>query len=142
MSSKANNFKIGLFILIGMIVTVIGIILFGGGKFLREKYTIETYFDQSVQGLDVGAALKLNGVQIGDVSEIHFVFNDYETNKQYVLVRANIYPDLVRGGGGRRIADEHEDVGVFLNKLVKKRFKTGIGFTGYYRSCFFKYGIY
>lgn len=120
MSSKTSNFKIGLFVLIGLILVIITVILFGGGKFLREKYTIETYFDQSVQGLDVGAALKLNGVQIGDVNDIHFVFNDYETNKQYVLVRANIYPDLVRGGGGRRIVDEHENVGVFLNKLVKK----------------------
>ncbi len=120
MSSKTSNFKIGLFVLIGLILVIITVILFGGGKFFKEKYTIETYFDQSVQGLDVGAALKFNGVQIGDVSEIHFVFNDYETNKQYVLVRANIYPDLVRGGGGRRIVDEHENVGVFLNKLVKK----------------------
>lgn len=120
MSSKTSNFKIGLFVLIGLILVIITVILFGGGKFFKEKYTIETYFDQSVQGLDVGAALKLNGVQIGDVNDIHFVFNDYETNKQYVLVRANIYPDLVRRGGGRRLADEHEDVGVFLNKLVKK----------------------
>ncbi len=120
MSSKTSNFKIGLFVLIGLILVIITVILFGGGKFFKEKYTIETYFDQSVQGLDVGAALKFNGVQIGDVSEIHFVFNDYETNKQYVLVRANIYPDLVRRGGGRRLADVHEDVGVFLNKLVKK----------------------
>ncbi|MEE9194190.1 MAG: MlaD family protein [Thermodesulfobacteriota bacterium] len=119
MSSKANNFKIGLFILIGMIVTVIGIILFGGGKFFREKYTIETYFDQSVQGLDVGAPLIFYGVQIGDVNDIHFVFNDYKTNKQYVLVRANIYPDLVRGGGGRRLADKYDDIGVFLKELVK-----------------------
>jgi len=119
MSSKASNFKIGLFILIGMIVTVIGIILFGGGKFFREKYTIETYFDQSVQGLDVGAPLKFYGVQIGDVNDIHFVFNDYKTNKQYVLVRANIYPDSVRGGAGRRLADKYDDIGVFLKELVK-----------------------
>ncbi|NIT13388.1 MAG: MCE family protein, partial [Candidatus Dadabacteria bacterium] len=120
MSSKTSNFKIGLFIIIGMIVTVIGIVLFGGGEFLRERYTVETYFDQSVQGLDVGAPLKFNGVQIGNVSEIHFVFNDYNTNKQYVLVRANIFPDSVARGGGRRIADEYEDVGVFLNELVEK----------------------
>ena len=120
MSNKANNFKIGLFILIGMIVIVIGIILFGGGKFFREKYTIETYFDQSVQGLDVGAPLKFYGVQIGNVSNIHFVFNDYQTYKQYVLVRADIFPDSIKGGAGRRLADEYEDIGVFLNELTEK----------------------
>lgn len=120
MSGKKRNFKIGLFILIGIIITVICVILFGGGKFFREKYTVETYFDQSVQGLDVGAPLKFNGVQIGNVSEIHFVFNDYKTYKQYVLVRANIFPDSVRGGGGRRLADEYDDIGTFLNELVNK----------------------
>lgn len=119
MSSKTSNFKIGLFVLIGLILVIITVILFGAGKFFKEKYTIETYFDQSVQGLDVGAPLKFNGVQIGDVNDIHFVFNDYKTNKQYVLVRANIYPDSVRGGAGRRLADKYDDMGVFLNELVK-----------------------
>jgi len=120
MSSKTSNFKIGLFVLIGLILVIITVILFGAGKFFKEKYTIETYFDQSVQGLDVGAPLKFNGVQIGDVNDIHFVFNDYKTNKQYVLVRANIYPDSVRGGAGRRLADKYDDMGVFLNELVEK----------------------
>jgi len=120
MSSKSNNFRIGLFVLVGLIILIIGIILFGGEKFFREKYTIETYFSESVQGLDVGAPLKFYGVQIGNVSDIHFVFNDYETYKQYVLVRADIFPGKVRGGGGRRLADEYDDIGVFLKELVKK----------------------
>ena len=120
MSSKTSNFKIGLFVLIGLILVIITVILFGGGKFFKEKYTIETYFDQSVQGLDVGAPLKLYGVQIGDISDIHFVFNDYQTNKQYVLVRADIFPDKVGGGSGRRLADEYDDMSVFLNELVEK----------------------
>ncbi len=119
MSGKKRNFKIGLFILVGLILTLIAVVLFGGGKFFREKYTVETYFDQSVQGLDVGAPLKFQGVQIGNVSEIHFTFNDYKTYKQYVLVRAHVFPDSVRGGGGRRLADEYDDIGTFLNELVK-----------------------
>ena len=73
MSEKANYFKIGLFVIVASLFLAGAIILFGGGKFLEEKYTVETYFDQSVQGLDVGAALKFQGVQIGNVSYMGFV---------------------------------------------------------------------
>jgi phospholipid/cholesterol/gamma-HCH transport system substrate-binding protein/paraquat-inducible protein B len=92
---KANYYKIGVFVILGFIIVVVGIVLFGAGKFFREKVMIETYFDQSVQGLDVGAPLKFQGVQIGNVSEIAFVFNYYKTENNYVLVRSQIYPDKV-----------------------------------------------
>ncbi len=122
MSRKANYYKIGVFVIIGFIIVVAGIIVFGAGKFFRKKVTIETYFDQSVQGLDVGAPLKLQGVPIGNVSEIAFVFNDYKTEYNYVLVRAEIYPDMVgprlsRGG----ILDEEE-----RKKLLEGMIEKGV----------------
>ena len=92
---KANYYKIGVFVILGFMILVAAIVLFGAGKFFREKVMIETYFDQSVQGLDVGAPLKFQGVQIGNVSEIAFVFNYYKTENNYVLVRSQIYPDKV-----------------------------------------------
>lgn len=92
MGQKPNFFKIGLFVIAGTLVLAIAIIIFGAGKFFEKKYIVETYFDQSVQGLEVGAALKFQGVQIGNISEIGFVFQDYDTDYQYVLVRAEVYP--------------------------------------------------
>lgn len=119
MNSK-SYLKVGIFVILGAVIFVVAVVLFGGGKFFRDKYVIETYFDQSIQGLDVGSPLKFNGVQIGNVSEIHFVFNDYKTYKQYVLVRAEVFTDMVGGGGGRRIADEYENIQTFLDVLVNK----------------------
>lgn len=95
MSSKARYYKIGVFVIMGFILTVIGVIVFGAGKFFRKSFMVETYFNQSVQGLDVGAPLKFQGVQIGNVKEIAFVFNHYYTTYTYVLVRAQIYQDSV-----------------------------------------------
>src|SRR6266852_1477107 len=95
MSSKTRFYKIGVFVILGFILTVIGVIVFGAGKFFRKSITIETYFNQSVQGLDVGAPLKLQGVQIGNVKEIGFVFNRYNTTRTYVLVRAEVYQESV-----------------------------------------------
>jgi phospholipid/cholesterol/gamma-HCH transport system substrate-binding protein/paraquat-inducible protein B len=83
--------------------------LFGGSKFFVKKVTVETYFDQSVQGLSVGSALQFQGVQIGNVSYIGFVFNDYKTSRQYVLVRAEIYPDKIAGKGKRPLYNSDEE---------------------------------
>lgn len=120
MSRKASYFKIGVFVIVGFAIVVIGIVVFGAGKFFREKATIETYFDQSVQGLEVGAPLKFQGVQVGNVSEIAFVFNYYKTEQNYVLVRADIYPDKV---GIRKIRDKilsYEERIALLQGLIEK----------------------
>ena len=94
MNSK-SYFKVGIFVIIGALLIVTGIILFGGGKFFKNKIIIESYFDQSVQGLEVGAPLKFQGVQVGNVSQIAFVFNDYDTELSYVLVRSEVFPDKI-----------------------------------------------
>ena len=103
MSQKPNFFKIGLFVVLALLILAGAIIFFGGGKFFEEKVTIETYFDQSVQGLSVGSSLEFQGVQIGNVSYIGFAFNEYKTNRQYVLVRAQIYSNKVAGKGKGRL---------------------------------------
>ena len=93
MSEKPNYFKIGLFVIVGTLVLAGAIVLFGGGKFFEKKYTLETYFDQSVEGLSVGSPLKFQGVKIGNVTELGFVFNEYYTDYHYVLVRAETFPE-------------------------------------------------
>ena len=122
MSRKANYFKIGAFVIIGFAIAVIGIVVFGAGKFFRHKIMIETYFDQSVQGLNVGAPLKYQGVQVGNVKEIGFAFNYYQTSYTYVVVRAEIQQELVgeRKSLGR-IPTEEERI-----SRIKELIETGL----------------
>lgn len=108
MSKKPDFFKIGLFVILALLILVGAIIFFGGAKFFEQKVTVETYFDQSVQGLSVGASLEFQGVQIGNVSYIGFAFNEYKTNRQYVLVRAQIYGSKVSGKGRGRLYESDE----------------------------------
>ena len=108
MSQNPNYFKIGLFVTVGSLLLVVAIILFGGGKFFQKTETIETYFKQSVQGLSVGAALKFQGVPVGNVSDINFVFNQYDTDLQYVLVRAEIHPDKLYRGSIKDMGSDEE----------------------------------
>jgi len=120
MSQKPNFFKIGLFVIAGTLFLAIAIIFFGAGKFFEEKYVVETYFDQSVQGLNVGAALTFQGVQVGNISEIGFVFQDYNTDLQYVLVRAEIYSNKGRHKGKPKLFIDDDDKKRGLERMIEK----------------------
>lgn len=118
MSEKPNYFKIGLFVVLGTLLLAAAIIIFGGGKFFEKKSYLETYFDQSVEGLSVGSPLKFQGVKIGNVTQLGFVFNDYETDSHYVLVRAETYPE-------RRITQDKEQ-GILKEEDREKRIQAMI----------------
>ncbi len=120
MSQKPNFFKIGLFVILGSLVFAVAIIIFGAGKFFEDKYVVETYFDQSVQGLSIGSALSFQGVQVGNISEIGFVYQDYDTDKQYVLVRAEIYPNKGQHKGKPKLFIDAKDREIGLQEMVDK----------------------
>jgi len=109
MSLKANYFKLGLFVIGAVIAGVILLVVIGSGRWFAPKLTIETYFNESVQGLDIGSKLKYRGVSIGDITRIGFTYNKYELDKpmtqraRYVLVEAQIEPRLL---GGRAAAGD------------------------------------
>ena len=75
MSLKANYFKLGLFVLGALVSGVVLLIVIGSGRWFQPKLTIESYFNESVQGLDIGSKLKYRGVAIGEVTRIGFTYN-------------------------------------------------------------------
>jgi phospholipid/cholesterol/gamma-HCH transport system substrate-binding protein len=96
MSAKTHYFKIGLFVAVALVIGVVSIIVLGAGSFLQKKAIVETYFVESVQGLEEGAPLKFRGVRIGKVSDITLVGKEYITQHRYVLIRATIFPETFR----------------------------------------------
>ena len=81
MSLKANYFKLGLFVLGAIAAGLIVLVVVGSGRWFQPKLTIETYFNESVQGLDIGSKLKYRGVAIGDVTRIGFSYNKYQLDR-------------------------------------------------------------
>jgi len=63
-------FKLGLFTLACIASLVIAIIVLGAYSGRRPTVTYHTSFDETVQGLDVGAPIKYRGVRIGSVTAI------------------------------------------------------------------------
>ena len=109
MSQKANYFKLGLFVIGSIVALVIVLGIIGTGRVFERRITIETYFKESVQGLDIGSKLKLRGVVIGEVTKISFTYVYYQLDipmserHRWVLVQAQMQPRLV---GGRASAGD------------------------------------
>jgi phospholipid/cholesterol/gamma-HCH transport system substrate-binding protein len=91
---NVSYFKIGLFIITATVICVIGVVVLGGGVLFKKKNIIETYIDESVQGLDVGSPVKFRGVPVGQVEQITLTSVEYPTRRRYVLVRAGVSPSM------------------------------------------------
>jgi len=81
MSNSTNHWKLGLFMVMGVMSIVAAVVFFGGRSLRKETVAYKTYFDESVQGLEVGSPVKFRGVNIGSVSDI-----DFAGDKRHVAV--------------------------------------------------------
>ena len=76
MVKKKNYFMVGLFVLIGLASGVVIIVWLSASQYLQKGKTYATYFDESVQGLQIDSSVKYRGVDIGIVDKIR-VAPDY-----------------------------------------------------------------
>ena len=85
MAVGTNRWKLGLFVLAGVAVAL-GALLLLGAKALSQK-TVEfvSYFDESVQGLELGSSVKFRGVTVGRVAKI-----DIAENLRHVQVTSEL----------------------------------------------------
>ena len=70
MASEKTKFTVGLFLACGLVFTVAVIIWLGMSRFFEQGRYYATYFDESVQGLNVDSPVKYRGVFIGRVQSI------------------------------------------------------------------------
>jgi phospholipid/cholesterol/gamma-HCH transport system substrate-binding protein/paraquat-inducible protein B len=86
-------------VIVAFILILAAVVVFGAGLFTQEKVYLETYFDGSVSGLDIGAPVEFMGVRMGQVELITFALSEYEMVPgsedyfdygNYVLVLASI----------------------------------------------------
>jgi paraquat-inducible protein B len=70
MSMRANPTAIGLFLIGGTVLTVAGVGTLAATSWFSTESTFVSYFDESVNGLEVGAAVKFQGVPVGRVTDL------------------------------------------------------------------------
>jgi paraquat-inducible protein B len=61
---------IGIFVMSGLALGVLALAVLGSGGLFRRPHRFICFFNGSLNGLKVGAAVKVRGVEIGSVSEI------------------------------------------------------------------------
>jgi len=91
---KFSYFKIGIFVISAVVIGIIGVVVLGVGTIFQKKSIVETYIDESVQGLDVGSPVKFRGVPVGRVEQISLTSAEYSTRREYVLVRVSISSNM------------------------------------------------
>lgn len=99
MSKPVNPYTIGAFLVGSLVLLIAAVLIFGGGQFFKNKAEFVIYFDSALNGLNVGAPVKLQGVQIGTVKEISLEFD-----KQFMRISkpvvVEIEPDALKDSSG------------------------------------------
>jgi phospholipid/cholesterol/gamma-HCH transport system substrate-binding protein len=67
----SNNFVVGLFVFVAFLVVAGFIVFMGGGSVFGGDFVVKTYF-RDVRGLNIGAPVFLNGIQVGRVNGFEF----------------------------------------------------------------------
>lgn len=135
MSKPIKPFAIGLFLVGALVLLVAGLLIFGGESLFKEKNKYVIFFDSALNGLNIGAPVKLQGVQIGNVKEITLEV-DTVTGKIFKPVVIEIDPKLLRdlSGGEQHISRTHqqmeENTKRLINAGLKARLETQSLLTG------------
>ncbi len=88
MAAATNHWKLGLFVVVSFVIAMASMVALGARSLDKKTVTYKTYFDESVQGLDVGSPVKFRGVTIGDVSVI-----DVAPDRRHVAVTLELEID-------------------------------------------------
>lgn len=105
MNKKTSPALIGAFVLGALGVLIIAVIAFGSGRLFRQAKEFVLYFDNSVNGLRVGAAVKFKGVEIGSVKDIRLQLEDAQVTKIPVIIEIDLEKMTSRGATGAAARD-------------------------------------
>lgn len=88
---KTRPAFIGLFVIGAAIISIGGILAFGGARWFEPSGSAILYFEESVGGLSAGSGVNFRGVRIGEVERVSLEI-DAETADAIIPVRIRITP--------------------------------------------------
>jgi paraquat-inducible protein B len=124
MSQQANPAAIGAFTLGAVALLVAAGLVLGSGRLLTHHTRAVAYFEGDIQGLTVGSAVDLRGVQVGTVTAIG-IRVDLETMQPLIPV----YMELDQSHFDLRDARERKDAGaprLTHEELLKRAVESGL----------------
>lgn len=110
MALGTNRYKLGLFVIVSAMLALAALVVFGAHHWNVETVTYYSFFDESVQGLELGSPVQFRGVGIGRVSAI-----DVAPDHRHVRVACELSSADMgrfqlgsRAGGDRRLSLQPE----------------------------------
>jgi phospholipid/cholesterol/gamma-HCH transport system substrate-binding protein len=91
MARKSTNFILGLFVILGFLLAVAGIIWVGASSLFQKGHRYVSYFDESVEGLQADSSVKYRGVDVGRVEQIQVAPDNKLVG---VVMKINLRGDL------------------------------------------------
>jgi paraquat-inducible protein B len=92
MRKKVSPFAVGVFVMVAIGLFTATLAILFRGNFSRQTTPIILYFNGSLNGLDIGSAVKFKGVHIGNVKAIDIVYD--ANNRVSTPVIAEIDTDI------------------------------------------------
>jgi paraquat-inducible protein B len=130
MAKQVSKTVIGAFVISAIALIVIGVVVFGSGRFFQKTNKYVLFFDGSVKGLEEGSPVVWRGVKVGSVSEVS-IHADPDTMAMEIPVIIEIDPERfqVKGEAGRK-RDPKQNVEKLIGlglraKLATQSFVTG-----------------
>ena len=116
MSQRANPVAIGAFVVGAIALVVIGLMVFGSIHLFHRPLQVVMYFDESVNGLAVGAPISYRGVRVGSVTVIRV-----EVGTTRIAVFGEIEPQALVPKAGRKSATEE------LTRAIQRGLRAQLG---------------
>jgi phospholipid/cholesterol/gamma-HCH transport system substrate-binding protein/paraquat-inducible protein B len=121
--------RLGVFVVVSLFMLATAVFVLGGRQWFQPTFTFETYFDQSVAGLDVGSPVRFRGVPLGHVTAILTSAATYERSvpldqrREYIVVRVEV------NVSGREAAQMRQDAKALAAKGLRAQTQLA-GLTG------------
>lgn len=96
MARPPDHFRLGVFVLAALALLLVLLFVLGGRSLFEPRVIVETYFNESVSGLEVGSPVKYRGVPMGEVASIGMASTIYQRGvplddaKAYIVVRMRL----------------------------------------------------
>lgn len=118
MAREANKAMLGAFVVGALALLAAAVLLFGSGRFMKDRPQLVLYFKGSVRGLNIGAPVVFRGVPIGSVTEIRLI-HDPDTLEFFIPVFIEFEPERILNMKDGTVAQRQAD-GKVLDLLVEK----------------------
>jgi len=125
LSKIASKTVIGSFVVSALVLVVVGVLIFGSGNYLKERYRFMLFFQDSVKGLSVGAPVIFMGVKIGEVKDISVIANPSESS---FLIQVLI--ELASGKIKRfktKELDNAQEIYEYCDQLIEQGLRARLG---------------